>query len=205
MSDPTAIITKEQHADLLAQANALCKSDLIPKEFQGKPSNVFMALDYAYRLRMSPLAVMKGLYLVHGKAGWTSEFLLGRLTASGLIKGTVRYEEKGEGDAFKVRALATESETEDVVPGSWVSMAMAQAEGWTKNEKYRTMPDVMLRKRAIAFLVREYFPSVTMGLPMDDELDDVFYAEQARRRQAQQDAADAYNKPREVEVEESSE
>jgi hypothetical protein len=50
-------------------------------------------------------------------------------------------------------------------------MAMAEAEGWTKNPKYRTMPDQMLRYRSATMLIRLFAPEVMMGLPVAEEID----------------------------------
>ena len=51
-----------------------------------------------------------------------------------------------------------------------VDMAMANAEGWTKNPKYRTMPQLMLSYRAATSLIRLYAPEVTMGMQTDEEV-----------------------------------
>ena len=35
-------------------------------------------------------------------------------------------------------------------------MKMARQEGWTKNSKYQSMPELMLRNRAATFFGRQY-------------------------------------------------
>ena len=51
-------------------------------------------------------------------------------------------------------------------------MAMAKADGWTKNAKYRSIPEQMLRYRSATWLIRLYCPEVTCGMQSTDELKD---------------------------------
>jgi hypothetical protein len=51
------------------------------------------------------------------------------------------------------------------------TMEMAEADGWTKNPKYRSMPEHMLRWRAAAMLVRLYVPEVLLGFYTTEEVE----------------------------------
>jgi len=50
-------------------------------------------------------------------------------------------------------------------------MEMAKKEGWTKNAKYQSIPEQMLRYRSAAFLIRLYCPEVMIGVPAQVELE----------------------------------
>ena len=52
-------------------------------------------------------------------------------------------------------------------------MAMAKAEGWTKNPKYKTMGAYMLRLRSSVLLIRTTCPEVLLGMQTADEVEDV--------------------------------
>ena len=54
-----------------------------------------------------------------------------------------------------------------------IGIAEAKAEGWTKNTKYRTMPELMLRYRAATLLIRTHIPQVLNGMHMVEEIQDV--------------------------------
>ena len=56
-------------------------------------------------------------------------------------------------------------------------MGLAQAEGWTRNRKYQTLPDLMLRYRAAAFFISMYLPDATMGFRTVEEVEDIVAAE----------------------------
>ena len=48
---------------------------------------------------------------------------------------------------------------------------MAKKEGWTKNAKYQSIPEQMLRYRSAAFLIRLYCPEVMIGVPTAIEIE----------------------------------
>jgi hypothetical protein len=56
------------------------------------------------------------------------------------------------------------------------SMAMAKAEKWDSNPKYRSMPGVMLRYRAASLMIRTSCPEVLLGMQTAEEVEDVRYA-----------------------------
>jgi hypothetical protein len=86
----------------------------------------------------------------------------------------VRYDiEDTEKDGISVRARCIDAETGDEIIGPAATMRMAEDDKWVKNPKYRSMPEIMLRNRALAFLVRYQFPDILAGLPMAEELQDM--------------------------------
>jgi hypothetical protein len=56
-----------------------------------------------------------------------------------------------------------------------VTIAIAKKEGWysKSGSKWQTMPELMMRYRAATFLVRTTAPELTMGLPMQEEMEDI--------------------------------
>jgi len=153
-------------------AKTMSESNLVPKHFQGKPADCFLGVEMAQRLRVAPFMVLQNLYVVHGTPAWKSQFLIAMANRSGTFTGSIMFEQFGEGDGLEVVAYATHAQSGDRVE-SRVSMAMATAEGWTSNSKYKSMPVQMLRYRAATFLVRTYCPEVTMGLMTENEVETI--------------------------------
>ena len=52
-------------------------------------------------------------------------------------------------------------------------MRMARQEGWTKNSKYSSMPELMLRNRAATFFGRQYIPDLLLGVQTSEEVIDI--------------------------------
>lgn len=194
------LVEQEEKAFNLAQrqAKVYTSSSIVPQAYQGDKNigNVIIALDIAKRLNSNPLMVMQNLYVVHGNPAWSSKFLIATINSCGRFT-PLRYEFKGEeGKAsWACRCYAYERSDKDHserLEGSWVSLDMAQREGWSTKagSKWVTMPDQMLRYRAAAFWQRTYAPEISMGLRTADEEEDISYAEAQAAQPAVIDDAD---------------
>lgn len=152
------------------------RSGIVPKQFQGNPDDCFIALEMAYRMGASPMALMQNMYIVYGSPSFSSKFLIAAFNTCGRFTA-IKYRMTGvKGtDTYGCVAYATEKATNATVESDEVTMRMAKAEGWaTKTgSKWQTMPGLMLRYRAATFLIRTTAPEITMGLPTTDELEDI--------------------------------
>ena len=172
--------SKDNFESAQRMAKCLAASAIVPKEYQGQEglANCIIALEMANRIGASPIMVMQNLYIVHGKPGWSSKFLIACLNSSSKFKTPIRYEFKGKEntDEWGCRAYATDS-SDEVLYGSWVTIAMAKQENWFGKDgsKWKTMPEQMLRYRAAAFFQRAYAPEISMGMLTSDEIEDVDY------------------------------
>lgn len=158
-------------------AKALSASNLVPSNFQGDENlgSCMIALDLAARMGINPLQLMQGLYVVHGKPSFSGQFVGGLVNASGIYKSRLKFEQMGTPGApdFGYRVYAYDHEG-DKVTGPIVTMAMAASEGWiNKNPKWKSMPDLMLRYRAISFFQRTNCPEITFGIPTTEEIEDI--------------------------------
>ena len=163
-------------------ASLLAKSSLVPNEYQGNLPNCVIALNMASRMNADPLMVMQNLYIVHGRPGWSSQFLISTFNTSGRFSA-LRYEWVGEEgkDNWGCRAWAIEKATGEKLVGSTVTIELAKAEGWHSkldkkgNEisKWQTMPQQMLMYRAASWFIRAYAPELAMGMHTEDEIIDI--------------------------------
>lgn len=173
-----AFVNKELFEHAQRVAAMLSKSDLVPITFKGNIGNCVMALEMANRIGASPLMVMQNLYIVHGKPAWSSTFLIATVNACGKFS-PLRYEED-EVDGGRTRAWAYDKGgSKEKLYGTWVSMKMAEAEGWVNKNgsKWKTMPDLMRRYRAATFFARQFAPEISMGIHTQEEIVDVEFTE----------------------------
>lgn len=173
MANDLMLLGKDQTEALRAHCERIARSGLVPEHFSKNPAAIYTAISMAKALGEVPETLMQHIFFIGGRAGLSAAYMLSRLQRTHAIKGTVRYVVSGEGKSLSVRAVVTDAETGAEVVGPAASMAMAEAEGWTKNGKYRSMPEVMLRKRAIAFLARDHYPGALMGFLTIEEIEDV--------------------------------
>ena len=157
-------------------AKLLASSTLVPKEYQGNLPNCVIALNMAQRVGADPLQVMQNLYVVHGRPGWSSQFLIATFNQCGRFTA-MKFEFFGEQgkDSWGCRAYSTEKETGERIVSSDITLKLAKDEGWygKQGSKWKTMPQQMMMYRAAAFLVRVYAPELSMGLQTQEELRDV--------------------------------
>jgi hypothetical protein len=177
----------------LAQRTAklLAQSSLVPKEYQGNIPNCVIALNMANRMNADPLMVMQNLYIVHGKPGWSSQFLISTFNTSGRFSA-LRYEWVGKQgtDSWGCKAWAVEKATGEKLEGSVVTIGIAKQEGWyDKNgSKWKTMPQQMLMYRAASWFVRAYAPELAMGMHTEYEIIDTYDAEDRMQQEVDQNA-----------------
>lgn len=154
-------------------ATALSRSTIIPKAFQGQAANCFVALDMAQRMGASPMEIMQNIYVVHGTPGFSAKYAIGMANKSGVFKGPICFEERGSGSTLSVTAFAIVRETEQRVEFT-ADMAMAKAEKWDSNPKYKSgLAGLMLRYRAATLLIRTTCPEVLLGMQTAEEVEDV--------------------------------
>ena len=169
---------REAYAIMKDKAKMFAMSPLIPESLRGRDyetacANCLIALELASLMNEAPLVVMQNIHIVKGKAGFAAQYMIARANASGVFKGRIGWRISGEKQNLSVTAFATLADTGEEVSFT-ADMAMAQAEGWTSNSKYKTMPEVMLRYRSATFLVRFYAPDVMLGYQTAEEVQDVY-------------------------------
>lgn len=158
------------------RAKVYANSTLVPKEYQGNIGNVLIAENMARRMGADVLMVMQNLYIVHGRPGWSSQFLIATFNANGRFSA-IRYRFDGDrrSDDWGCIAYCTEHSTGEEIEGTRITMGMAKAEGWVSKSgsKWKTMPEQMMRYRSAAFLIRATAPEIGMGMLTKEELEDV--------------------------------
>jgi len=154
------------------EAKLLGSSTLVPKQYQGNVADIVVAMNMAARMNADPMMVMQSLHVIHGKPGWSAQFLIASFNACGRF-GAIYYEFSKDGS--ECVAITTEKSTRREIRGPKVSLAMAESEGWSTKagSKWKTMPELMLRYRAAAFLIRTTAPEIGLGLYTTDELKDI--------------------------------
>ena len=170
-----SIFTNTDSFELAQRAGKmLASSDLVPKQFQNNIPNCVIALNIASRLGADPFAVLQSLYIVHGRPAWSSQFLIAMVNASGRYS-PLQFRMTGQGDSAACVAWARHLQTDEVVEGPEVSIAMAKAEGWynKSGSKWQTLPKLMLMYRSAGFFARLYCPDLCLGMRTMEEESDI--------------------------------
>lgn len=171
---PTNIQPTQMSLDkLMEMSKMLAKSTIVPVAYQNREENVFIALDLANRMGISPMTVMQNLYLIQGKPSFSGSFISALINSSPLFSNVelvwVGEEGKSSRGAY-VKAIDTRNNKE--VKGATVTMDMADKEGWLKNPKWKSMPELMLSYRAYSFFGRVHGSELLNGIYSTSEVED---------------------------------
>lgn len=175
-------------------AEILCQTQLIPSNFQRKPADVLVALDYSRRLGVPPTAILPHLYVINGRPAMSAQMLIGLVNRSGVFS-RIQWEEKTDGvvewsrDGVKqsrpnvaARAYFTELSTGEKFYSPWIDLKLALSSGWlTKTgSKWLEMPTIMARYRSASVLIKSVCPELALGMDFADELADEQEPRQSR-------------------------
>ena len=181
MTESTALSTTSQQGNALAflhdgeafnhlwrVAKAFSLCGMVPEAYQGKPEACLVALMYAEQLGEHPMLLFQEMGVNRGRPVTSAKFAIARANRSGLLTGPITWTSTGTGDTLEVTASATLRETGEVLAVP-VSMREAKADGWTRNAKYQSIPEQMLRWRSATRLINLYFPEVLFGMGVREE------------------------------------
>jgi hypothetical protein len=181
MAESTALTTTTPAASALAflhdgaaldhryrLAKAFSMSGMVPAHFQGKPEACLVAMLYAEQLGEHPMLLFQEISVINGRPNTSARFAISRANKSGLLQGPITWKSKGQDAALEVTASATLRDTGEVITAT-VTMKEAHADGWTRNPKYKSIPEQMLRWRAATRLINLYIPEVLFGLAVREE------------------------------------
>jgi len=152
------------------RALALSKSqNAIPKNYQGRPADILAAWAMAHELGLSPMAALRGIFVVNGKPQLSGDLLLSIAKANG-----VRVVEvfDGDGEEFHASCTAIMRDGEEITRTFSVEDAK-QAQLWESGDAWKKYGKRMLLMRARGFCLRDAIPHLLSGCYGPGEIIDV--------------------------------
>lgn len=144
----------------------LADSDLVPKDFKGKPANCLIAMQWGMELGLKALQAIQNLAIINGRPSLWGDAVIAIVRGSPLCE-YVNESDDGETATCRVKR---KGEPEQV---RTFSMADARAAGLAgKQGPWTSYPRRMRQMRARAFALRDVFPDVLRGMPIAEELMD---------------------------------
>ena len=184
MNAVTTLPQQRQQFDLSPQnfdqaltfCNYLADSDLVPKDFKGKPANCLIAMQWGAELGLKPLQALQNLAIINGRPALWGDAVIALVRSSPLCEfisetddgNTATCRVKRRGEPEEVRTFSVED---------------ARAAGLIgKQGPWTQYPKRMRQMRARAFALRDVFPDVLRGLPIAEEVMDIptVHVEQSR-------------------------
>lgn len=151
------------------------ESTLVPAHYRNNIGNCMIAAEMARRIGANTLSVMQNLYIVHGNPGWSAKFAISIFNTCGRFTA-IKYRFDGCGEEYGCTAYATEKASGEVVESPKITWKLVKAEGWLNKpgSKWKTMPELMFRYRAAAYLVATTAPELLNGMRTAEEYEDMY-------------------------------
>ncbi|MEX3556557.1 MAG: hypothetical protein VB131_08510 [Burkholderia gladioli] len=153
--------------EALKFADYLAESDLVPKDFKGKPGNVLVAMQWGAELGLKPMQSLQNIAVVNGRPSIWGDALLALVLSSPVCEYVHEWEENGR--AF-IRAKRR-GKPEDIQSFGDEEAKRAGLSG--KQGPWSQYPQRMKKMRARAFALRDNFADVLKGIPVAEEVMDI--------------------------------
>lgn len=143
----------------------LSKSNIVPKDYQGKPENILVAIQWGAEIGMLPLNAMQSIAVINGRPSLWGDNLLGLVQSHPKYRGHREWIENGVAYCEVLR----EGSPPHV---SSFSKAQAEAAGLWGRNTWKSYPERMLQMRARGFALRDQFADALSGLITREEAED---------------------------------
>lgn len=155
----------------LTFSNYLADSDLVPKDFKGRPGNCLIAIQWGAELGLKPLQALQNLAIINGRPALWGDAVIALVRNSPACEWIIE-EDDGTKATCRVKRRGEPEQARSF------SVADAQAAGLAgKQGPWQQYPKRMRQMRARAFALRDVFPDVLRGLPVAEEVMDTPPAE----------------------------
>ena len=150
----------------LTFANYLADSDLVPKDFNGRPGNCLIAIQWGSELGLKPLQAMQNLAIINGRPSLWGDAVIALVRASPLCEYVI------ESDAGNASTCTVKRRGEPEQSRTFSDDDARKAGLLGKSGPWTQYPKRMRQMRARAFALRDVFPDVLRGLPVAEEVMD---------------------------------
>lgn len=147
----------------LTFAKYLADSDMVPKNFHGKPGDCLIAMQWGMEVGLKPLQALQNIAVINGRPSLWGDAIIALVRSSPLCEYVVEVQT----DALATCRVKRRGEAEEV---RTFSMEDAKKAGLTgKAGPWTQYPKRMMQMRARAFAMRDVFPDVLKGLHSAEE------------------------------------
>jgi hypothetical protein len=172
---PTTITEAIQFSEMLAS------SQMVPKQYQGKPQDIMVCVQWGMELGLAPLQALQNIAVINGKPSVYGDAAMALVQASPLCEGVEEFIE-GEGTTNLIAVCVAHRKGRKPVRSTFSVEDAKRAGLWGKQGPWQAYPKRMLAMRARGFALRDAFPDVLKGLITAEEAQD--YPSEDKPRQA---------------------
>lgn len=147
-------------------AEILADSDMVPKDYKGKPGNCLIAMQWGSEVGLKAMQALQNIAVINGRPAMWGDAVIALVRGSSLCELII---ETDDGHAATCR-VKRRGEPEQSRTFSLDDAKQAGLLG--KQGPWSQYPKRMRQMRARAFALRDVFPDVLRGLPVAEEIMD---------------------------------
>lgn len=166
MSPPVQPMELRSFEELERWAERAARSNMVPKDYQGKPDNIILAVQMGSELGLRPMQSIQNIAIVNGRPSIWGDAMLALCMTHPLYAGV---EERIEGEGDDMVAICVAQRRGDAPKSGRFSVADAKRAGLWGKDLYGKYPTRMLAMRARGFALRDAFPDKLRGLIATEE------------------------------------
>jgi len=153
--------------EMMQMADRFADSNMVPKDFIGKPGNVLVAIQWGMEIGLKPLQAMQNIAVINGRPCLWGDAVIALARSSAACEYIIETQTATEATC-KVKRRG---EAEQVRTFSMTDAKLAGLSG--KQGPWTQYPKRMMQMRARAFAIRDVFPDVLKGLAFAEEVMDL--------------------------------
>ena len=151
----------------LTFSNYLADSDMVPKDFKGRPGNCLIAIQWGAELGLKPLQALQNLAIINGRPALWGDAVIALVRSSPLCEFVIETDDGAVATCRVKRRGEPEQARTFGVEDARLAGLLGKTGPWTQ------YPKRMRQLRARAFALRDVFPDVLRGLPVAEEIMDM--------------------------------
>lgn len=166
VANTSLFLTPANLSEAMKIADILANSDFVPKDYQRKPGNILVALQWGAEIGLQPLQALQNIACINGRPAIWGDAMLALVRQSGLLESI----DEEQTDEIATCTIKRRGEKERVVTFSMADAKRAGLSG--KAGPWTQYPKRMMQSRARAYALRDIFPDVLKGMAVAEEEQD---------------------------------
>lgn len=179
-------------------ATELASSNLVPKQYMGKPLDILVAIQWGTELGLAPMQSLQNIAVINGKPSVYGDALMALVQSNPACEGVEEFFE-GEGTQNPVAVCIAHRRGRKPVTARFSVEDAKRAGLWNKQGPWTQYPKRMLQMRARGFALRDSFPDALKGLITVEEAQDYPEAAQPQVKDIPKNPLDAIAPPKPIE------
>lgn len=171
-------LTPQSLAEAKDYAKMISESELVPKDYRRKPTDILIAIQLGHELGLPPMQSLQSIAVINGRPAVYGDGLVAIVRASPLCE---YLRETLDLDTMTASCTAKRRGDPEPQTRTFSQADAVVAKLWKREGPWTQYPQRMLAARARTFCLRDLFPDVLRGIAVREELEDLRHMGDAQR------------------------